>query len=161
MVLYEHIKKKFTVVFNWLGSVYGVSVWLMATVPKEKWMWVFICDCLLPVTTLTALAHKAGDKNKILESYTTLLGEIRARERAVSPYQAPALPGSSGHRGLAPSTICQGALGFAHFPTSASELGTGGLKDRVQQASIGECPIYASSLLFSHSLGPFLDSALG
>lgn len=122
---------------------------------------MFICDCLLPVTTLTALAHKAGDKNKILETYTTLLGEIRAQERAVSLYHSPALPGSLGHRGLKPSTICQGALGFAHFPTSASELGTEGLKDHVQQASIGECPIYARSLLFSHSLCPFLGSALG
>ena len=102
---------------NWRSYLTGwahASVWLTAVVPKEKWMWVFICDCFLLVTTLTALAHKAGDKNKILESHTTLLGEIRAQERAVSPYQAPAPPGLLGRRGLEPSTICQGALGFAH-----------------------------------------------
>lgn len=67
-----------------------------------------ICDCLLPVTTLTALEHNAGDIIKIQESYATLRGEIRARGRVISQRQAPALPGSLGHLGLEPFTHLPG-----------------------------------------------------
>lgn len=67
-----------------------------------------ICDCLLPVTTLTALEHNAGDIIKIQESYATLWGEIRARGRVISQRQAPALPGSLGHLGLEPFTHLPG-----------------------------------------------------
>lgn len=154
------------VFFNWCSHLTGwahASVWLTAMVPKEKWMWVFIWDCLLFVTTLPALAHKAGDKNKTLESHTTLLGKSEPKNGHLP------IPGPSSSRLVrtprsgAQHRLPRGTWLCPRFLLELQSWEQKGWKVACNgQASVSApCISNARSLLFSHSLCSFLVSALG
>lgn len=176
MVLHEHLCLRCTVGFRWLGSAHRARVWQMIKVPKENVDARMTCDCLLPVTVLTA-------------SELTLVTKIKYRRAVQSPggksepgegpclSAALALPSSLGHCGLGPlPPICQGVMWLGPpFPVQLPSWEERGRKS-TGQADHGSTWVHANlrtwwevhlfvwnawSLLISHSWRPSFFPALG
>ena len=99
----------------------------MAKALKENEEARRICDCLLPVTALTALEHSAGDKNKIQESCAISWGEFRAWGRATSlcgPVSAKFI--RTPWLGAPSTRLPRSDVALPTFPSSAPEWGREG-----------------------------------